>query len=859
MEKYSTFLYRLLRKYCIAAIFWVIIPTSLCTQSQPMTLDMVNYFGIADERVLTGQIQFEAQERKLMQKAYQHFNDYQQLNKTLLSISQDGPISGTYFVESFRVPSGKALTLIDDFYLFSKGDVFIDGNIFGAPPTMYNEHGQNLIINALGTIYIRGDIHLSDGGNGQSKQVILASRTGDAFYELESLYQSSLAGFNNESSGGDGGNLMLWASNIVLLGQINPGNGGHGFDGGSGGDGGGIVLLTERFYSNKKYPVIVGGNGGNGGAGSQLHSGNGGNGGNVLLLECDCLGTDGGPGYDGCSSNNGQDGNPINYCNGSACGGKGGDGGVGACCAGGSGGNGGNATSVFGDANGGKGGNGALAGRDCDNGGSYPGGNGGKGGDAIAGGNYEKGGDANGGDGGSGGQGYGNGGGGNGGDGGNAWGGNCESGTKESIFQGNKTTAGRGGNGYAGGGGKGGAGGTGHEGIGGGNGGNGGNGGTGRGGNGCVGYGGNGGNGGNGTGRRGGERGRGEGSGQYGSWGKDGDGIGGNGGNGTNCGTMGGLGGLGQNEEITGPYVPVFKGRLIDGLPGKDGKLCPQGAGWKCTNGVCISCSSFTNEICNNEDDDCNGIADDNLPILTFYYDYDNDGYGDTSIRFYGCEAPNNHYVLLEGDCDDNNKYITTGETWYKDKDNDNFSNGSSQVQCTRPSSYKLQSELIAISGDCNDENPNINPEVKEICGNQLDDDCDGTIDKITFHGNVNNLCKWNKCISKIEGDLIIAPTYWPFRFFRCKINSLELLSNLEEITGNLTIRSTNLSNLNGLENLKKIGGNLTIISNSKLSDCCAINQLATGVIGKIGKVKIGRNKKGCNSLKEILSTCKKK
>ena len=69
-------------------------------------------------------------------------------------------------------------------------------------------------------------------------------------------------------------------------------------------------------------------------------------------------------------------------------------------------------------------------------------------------------------------------------------------------------------------------------------------------------------------------------------------------------------------------------------------------------------------------------------------------------------------------------------ETWYKDSDNDGYSDGTSQLLCSRPSGFKLASELAATSGDCNDESATINPNANELCGNRVDDNCNGSIDE---------------------------------------------------------------------------------------------------------------------------------
>ncbi len=68
-------------------------------------------------------------------------------------------------------------------------------------------------------------------------------------------------------------------------------------------------------------------------------------------------------------------------------------------------------------------------------------------------------------------------------------------------------------------------------------------------------------------------------------------------------------------------------------------------------------------------------------------------------------------------------------KTYYKDLDNDGYSDGITQEASSKPLGYKLSSDLIATSGDCNDNDENINPRAEEICDG-IDNDCDGEIDE---------------------------------------------------------------------------------------------------------------------------------
>lgn len=62
--------------------------------------------------------------------------------------------------------------------------------------------------------------------------------------------------------------------------------------------------------------------------------------------------------------------------------------------------------------------------------------------------------------------------------------------------------------------------------------------------------------------------------------------------------------------------------------------------------------------------------------------------------------------LILDGDCNDGDPLQYAGQRWFKDADNDGYSDGKDTVACARPSGYKTAIQLTALSGDCNDNNP---------------------------------------------------------------------------------------------------------------------------------------------------------
>ncbi|MEO1260023.1 MAG: HYR domain-containing protein [Bacteroidota bacterium] len=221
---------------------------------------------------------------------------------------------------------------------------------------------------------------------------------------------------------------------------------------------------------------------------------------------------------------------------------------------------------------------------------------------------------------------------------------------------------------------------------------------------------------------------------------------------------------------------------------------------------------------------------------------------------------------------------IVTGgqpQTWYRDMDGDQYSDGISVLACSQPAGYYLGADLLSTDGDCNDNevaihpgaveicdgfdnncdgqlmageidadgdgflacmgdcddsNPNVYPGAVEIC-NGIDDDCDGEIDEgttggLTWTGNIAfytqaDVDVFSQCYSIIDGHVFIQGN---------DINNLVNLFNLEEITGDLTIQVTGLTSMAGLDNLVEVGGILTIYYNSSLITLDGLDAL--GAVG---------------------------
>jgi hypothetical protein len=110
-------------------------------------------------------------------------------------------------------------------------------------------------------------------------------------------------------------------------------------------------------------------------------------------------------------------------------------------------------------------------------------------------------------------------------------------------------------------------------------------------------------------------------------------------------------------------------------------------------------------EVCNQLDDNCDGIVDEELPVQVWYLDIDADGYGQTLTFISSC-GPTGQYTA-------------------------------------------------SVGGDCQDLNPNIRPNAIDIC-NGIDDNCNGVIDEFGNFDVVPTV--WNvSCFGTPNGRILIS------------------------------------------------------------------------------------------------------
>ena len=139
-------------------------------------------------------------------------------------------------------------------------------------------------------------------------------------------------------------------------------------------------------------------------------------------------------------------------------------------------------------------------------------------------------------------------------------------------------------------------------------------------------------------------------------------------------------------------------------------------------------------EQCNDVDDDCDGVVDDDPVRITWYLDLDDDGFGDGDIEMESCLRPDG-YVSNAADCDDENKNVSPTAPELCNEIDDNCSGVADDgptMECALGEVVECTTECGSIGAasctpECRVESA-CAPPIEACTG--FDDDCDGVVDE---------------------------------------------------------------------------------------------------------------------------------
>lgn len=143
----------------------------------------------------------------------------------------------------------------------------------------------------------------------------------------------------------------------------------------------------------------------------------------------------------------------------------------------------------------------------------------------------------------------------------------------------------------------------------------------------------------------------------------------------------------------------------------------------------------FGAEYCDGYDNNCNGLVDDADPDIAgqpyWLLDEDGDGFPLSNSGIPSCFQPDENYIIQpysgSYDCDDTNPDINPDTVLYQDYDDDGYAGTTSTIGVRGCNPDESWTTNVLPLGDCDDTNSNINPGKTEIPFNGIDDDCNPT------------------------------------------------------------------------------------------------------------------------------------
>jgi hypothetical protein len=117
-------------------------------------------------------------------------------------------------------------------------------------------------------------------------------------------------------------------------------------------------------------------------------------------------------------------------------------------------------------------------------------------------------------------------------------------------------------------------------------------------------------------------------------------------------------------------------------------------------------------------------------PSTPYYEDSDNDGFGNPAVISLSCFGAPIGFVADNTDCDDSDNTRHASFDFYADTDNDGYGANTPTSLCAVDANTPPIAGFVTNDDDCDDTKSSVHPFAAEIGYNQIDDDCDGSVDE---------------------------------------------------------------------------------------------------------------------------------